>query len=35
MIALYASRVLTKKMTIDDVPDLWREGVAEFLGVPP
>lgn len=31
MVALYVKRILEGKMTIEDVPERWREAVREAL----
>ena len=32
MAKIYANRIIAGKMTIEDVPELWREAVIELLG---
>lgn len=32
MAKIYANRIIAGKMTIEDVPDRWREAVIELLG---
>ena len=33
MAKIYARKILAGQMTIDDVPERWREAVQELLGV--
>ena len=32
MAKIYANRIIVGKMTIEDVPERWREAVIELLG---
>ena len=32
MAKIYANRIIAGKMTIEDVPERWREAVIELLG---